>query len=155
MNELGPLQIIGVLFLASGALIGAWYVGRRLLRKWPPMMPLAVQSMFMYCALFTIGIILISTQAYALLPLGIVLSFVGLAIFLPEPLAARLLGVFFLLLSFSLLAVLNQLLDEQPLFKPQKLSVWFAGAFALVWGMGILFAWRRWLSGRVKGKDEV
>ena len=80
------------------------------------MMPLPIQLMFTYCTLFTVGIVLISTRASALLPLGILLSFVGLAIFLPEQLAARFFGVFLLLLLLSLLAVLQQLRTDQPLF---------------------------------------
>ncbi len=155
MDQLGPLQIVGLIMLASGAFAAVWYFGSRLLRRLPPMMPLPIQLMFTYCTLFTVGIVLISTRASALLPLGILLSFVGLAIFLPEQLAARFFGVFLLLLLLSLLAVLQQLRTDQPLFQPQRLSVWIAGIFALVWGMGILFAWRRWLSIRVKGKDNV
>ena len=154
MDELGPLGIVGVILLTGAAFAAAWFFGSRLLGKLPPMLPMPIQSMFTYCAFFTAGIALISTRATALLPFGVVFAFVGLAIFLPERLAARLFGVFILLLLLSLVAVLKQLRTDAPLFQPQRLSAPSAGIFALVWGLGILFAWRRWFSGRVRRKDD-
>lgn len=155
MEGLGPLQIVGVILLASAVFVAVWLLGSRLLDRLPAMRPLPIQSMFTYCMLFTVGIILICTRASALLPLGILLSFVGLAIFLPEDLLMRFLGVFLFLALLSLLTVLQQLRTDQPLFQPHRLSVWLSGVFALMWGMGILFAWRRWLTGRMRGKEDA
>ena len=152
MDELGPLQIVGVILLASGAFAATWLFGRRLLCRLPPMTPLPIQSMFTYCTFFTVGIAIISIRASVLLPFGILLSFLGLAVFLPPQIVARFFGIFLLLLLLSLLAVLQQLRTDGPFFQPLRLSVWSAGGFALVWGMGILFAWQRWISGREKLK---
>jgi hypothetical protein len=155
MDNFSPFQIVGTILLAGVAIVAVWLFGSRLLRRFPPMMPLPIQSMFSYCTLFTVGIALISTRASALLPFGILLSFVGLAFFLPEQIAARLFGIFLFLLLLSLLYVLQQLRTDETFFQPRKLSVWAAGIFALVWGMGVLFAWLRWRSNQEKGKDDA
>jgi hypothetical protein len=132
------------------AFVGLCFFGGRFLRRWSPMLPVPIQSMFTYCALFTLGIAFLSTRAPILVPFGLVFTFVGIAIFLPEQFAARFLGAFILMLCLALLSVLNELRTEAPLFRPQRLTLWSAGAFGLLWGIGILFAWRRWSDVRVQ-----
>jgi hypothetical protein len=146
MNE--PLLIVSGILAAGLALIVTWFVATRFLRRCPRMMPLPVQSMFVYCTLFTVGIALLSTRASLLVAFGLVFAFIGVAMFLPETVVIRLTGLFLLLLCVALLSVLNQLRVDAPMFQPRPLTVWSASAFAMLWGLGILFAWRRWSEGR-------
>ena len=151
MNELGPLSIVGCIAGAAVGLVAIYVFGVRVLRRCPPMLPLPVQSMFTYCTLFTVGVALLSTRASLLVPFGLVLVFVGIAIFLPETIAVRFVGLFLFLLCIAILSVLKQLKGDTPIFRPQQLTIFSAGTFAVLWCVGILFAWRRWSEGRSSG----
>lgn len=150
MFEREPLLIVAAIGGTAVLLVAVYVVGVRLMRSLPPMLPVPVQTLFNYSALFTVGIALLSTRASLLMPFGLVFAFVGLAVFLPEKVAVRLLGFFLLLLVIALLSVLQRLRSGDPLIRPEQLTVFSAGGFALIWGLGMLFAWRRWWSGRTQ-----
>jgi hypothetical protein len=150
MDQLDPLSLVGVLLLASGALVAAMVFGKKAVSRMPAMLPVPVQSFFLYCMFFTIGIALLGIGGSFLLPLGTALVALGLSFFLPEAWAARLLGSFLILLGLSLLALLQYVTGSEALIRPrQGLSDRRAEAVLFLWGICVLFAWRRWSSVRL------
>ena len=143
-------ELIIVSCLAAVVLTLAFCFGPTIVRRCPRMLPLPVQSWFMYCALFTLGIGLLGTRASLLVPFGIVFAFVGIAIFLPEKIVLPFVGPFLFALCIALLSLLHQLRSGTPLVQPQRLSLTSASVFVLLWGVGIAFAWRRWWDSRTQ-----
>jgi hypothetical protein len=153
MDQPGPLLIVAGIMGAAIGLVATYFFAIRILRRCPPMSPLPVQTMFTYCTLFTVGIALLSTRASLLVPFGLVFAFVGIAIFLPETIAIRFVGLFLLLLCVAILSVLKQLKGDSPIYRPQQLTLFSAGTFTVLWGFGVLFAWRRRSQGRTAGSN--
>jgi len=150
MHDLEPVIVSCI----AALVFSAYFFGAKILRRFPPMLPLPVQSWFTYCALFTVGIGLLSTRASLLIPFGVIFAFVGIAIFLPEQIAIRFVGPFLFALCMALLSLVNQLRSGRTTIEPQRLSLISASVFVLVWGVGVLFAWRRWWDSRTSRADQ-
>ena len=155
MNELGPNSLVGLILFVSVILFVIMAFSRRFLLKIPPMLPVPVQSVFLYSTYFTAGIALLCVGWPFLVPTGISLSVLGLSIFLPEKVVLRFLGAFIILLGLSLIAFLQRLHEGNLSIELEHgLPSWYAGGALLVWGFGIWFAWIRWYSVRCALKEK-
>jgi len=155
MNELSPFQIVGLILGASFGLTAIWWLSKKWISGLTPMYPLPIQTLFLYCTVFTTGILVLSTRAPGAWVYGLLLCFTGLAIFLPEQKALRFAGLYLLLLVMSLLDVWGRLQMDDPFFQPKKINEWWAGGFGLIWGLGVLFIWHRWHTARTENAESL
>lgn len=155
METLTPFQIVGLILGSALGLLAVWLLFKKWVVKLPPMYPLPIQTIFIYFMVFTSGVLVLSTRSPGSMAYGLLLCFVGLSIFLPEQTALRFAGIYLLLIIMCLLDVWGRLQINEPFFQPRKMTEWWAGGFGLVWGLGILFAWHRWHTGRTANMKDA
>jgi hypothetical protein len=145
-----PLILAGKLGLAVCFLILISFFGRKFVDRLAPMPVSPVQTLLLHIFIFTCGAGMLSGGGTIGFLFGAAVSLLGLSPFLPERAVIRLFGIFVLLLGLSLGTFLESGFDL--FLRPQKPTEfgWTQSVTMIFWGLGVIFAWRRWqLGGRL------
>jgi hypothetical protein len=143
-----PLILVGKLGLAVSFFILLSFFGRKFVDRLPPMPAATVQALLLYIFIFTCGVGILSCGSTISTIAGAAVSLLGISLFLPESAVIRLIGIF--VLSFGLCLGTFLGWGFEPflhLQKPMEFSCSQSVAM-IFWGLGVLFAWRRWHLGR-------
>jgi hypothetical protein len=151
------LIAIAPVYGAVALLLVFIFISRRADKLLAPMIaPVPAVTFAAWCAWFTIGLSLLGTTIPILRPFGFIFTFLGIMPFFSERVMIRFLLPFIFMLGVSLLYVIDLLSRGGELFSsPMKPSIWFDCSLIIVWGVGVSFAFRRWLSSRSKPKPPV
>lgn len=148
MDNLEPFKVVGGVFLAAALVITLFIGGKRYLRRLPPASAYPIQTAFLFCIIFTMGILLVSLGNPFFYSFGAALVIVGLSIWFPERSLALFAACLPILLGYSVFSVLCGLRDGEPIFTAKKMSDVSFGVYMMIWVFGMLFSWQRWSSGR-------
>jgi hypothetical protein len=143
-------------YVAMGLLLVLLFIFHRFEKRLPFLPPVSAISFATHITWFTFGIALLITSVPVLRPFGFVLIFLGLVPLVVEGMLAACMPLFFALLGYSLLTLVQCLRSGKELYHPSmKPSVWFACILVVFWAVGLRFAFRRWRTSQPKDLPPV
>ncbi|MCD6052462.1 MAG: hypothetical protein K0Q55_3880 [Verrucomicrobia bacterium] len=153
MDKIVSPEIVEIapVYVAAGLVLALFFIVQRFEKRLLPLSPVSAISFATNITWFTFGVALFITSVPILKPFGFVLIFLGLAPLVADGFFAACFPLFFTLLGYGLLTLINELTNGKELYHPSmKPTLWFACITVVFWAVGLRFAFLRWRTSQPK-----